>query len=307
MSYNRRKFVRDAALTSAGLAILPSCGGAQNTGEQATSTPASPNVEPDIGIQLYTVRKPMNEDLEATIKAVADIGYRHVEVFGYGDRSYFGMPASDFYTMVKGYGLEIRSSHHGTGIINGESQGSLTSGWELAVEDAVSAGQRYMVCPYLVAEERTKEHYMALPEILNRAGQVCKDAGIQFAYHNHDFEFVAIDDFMPMDHILENTDPDLVKMELDLFWVTYAGQDPLAFFNKYPGRSALWHVKDINNMEDKDFTEVGNGIIDFKTIFQNADQAGMESFFVEQDQSDDPMASIATSYTNLKAILAEVG
>ncbi|CAE7815563.1 metH, partial [Symbiodinium microadriaticum] len=190
-----------------------------------------------------------------TIKKVADAGYSYLELFGYGDGQYFGMPAADFYQLVKDNGLGIRSSHHVTGRVNADGQGTLINGWEKAVEDAKSAGQTHMVCSYLYDTERTSAHYEELIGILNTAGQTCKDAGMQFCYHNHDFEFMTQDDMMPMYYILDNTDPELVHVELDLYWISKAGFDPIEFFNKYPGRIPLWHVKDMADTPEQEFTE----------------------------------------------------
>ncbi len=299
MIIKRREFIRNTGLAAAGIAIIPGCGQAT----QKDSPQEIAEVKTDIGLQLYTVRSEVDKDLVSTLTKVSDIGYRYLELYGYGDGKYFGLPVNEFKQVAQDAGLEVRSSHHGTGIIINNSQGSLTNGWEKAAEDAASLGQEYMACAWLHPDERSTEHYQRLPEILNQAGQICKDAGIQFCYHNHEFEFIEQDGMVPMYHILDNTDPDLVKMELDLFWTKHASIDPIEFFNKYPGRTPLWHVKDMNNLEEKKFAEVGTGIIDFDLIFQNADKSGMKYFFVEQDVSDNPLKSIETSFNNVTKIL----
>ena len=126
-----------------------------------------------------------------------------------------------------------------------------------------------MVCAYLSPQERgSLDHYKKLADIFNKAGETCKKSNIQFCYHNHDFEFEVQDGVFPYDILLDKTDKNLVKMEMDLYWIKKAGQDPLALFQKHPGRFPLWHVKDMSKEADQIFTEVGNGIIDFKTIFQ---------------------------------------
>jgi sugar phosphate isomerase/epimerase len=298
----RRKFIQKSSLLVAGAPLIWSCGGTSSETKAAgEAAVAAAKEQPGIGLQLYTLRNQLAEDLEGTLKHVADSGYDYVELFGYGERSYFGKPAAEFYELVKGYGLGIRSSHHLTGLANAPQQGTLTNGWEQAVEDAANAGQQYMVCAYLMDTERQSiDDYKKLTEILNKAGETAKAAGIQFCYHNHDFEFVEMDGEMPMYVMLDNTDPESVKVELDLYWITKAGLDPIDFFNKYPGRTALWHVKDMQDTPEQGFAEVGTGVIDFKRIFANAELSGMKSFFVEQDQSDDPKASIQTSIKNLK-------
>jgi sugar phosphate isomerase/epimerase len=140
-----------------------------------------------------------------------------------------------------------------------------------------------------------------MAEQFNKAAEKCKAAGIQFCYHNHDFEFDQQDGKYPYDVLLDNTDPKLVKMEMDLYWVTKAGQDPLKLFEQHPGRFPLWHLKDMDNTAAHSFTEVGNGVIDFKKIFSNADKAGFKYFFVEQDKCPgDPFDSITKSISYIK-------
>jgi sugar phosphate isomerase/epimerase len=300
----RRIFIKTAGVAAAGIALIPGCApSAKKEVTTATAAAAEEAVQKDIGLQLYTLRNQINEDLEATIKTVAEIGYNQVELFGYNDGQYFGLSAEDFYRLLIKYGLSPISSHHGTGISQPDAVGTLTNGWQQAVDHAAMAGQKYLVMPYLQESERTLEHYKALPEILNTAGDVCKASGIQLCYHNHDFEFVEMDGMLPMYHILDNTDSELVKMELDLYWITKAGYDPLAFFEKYPERTPLWHVKDMAHTAEQEFTEVGNGTIDFATIFANKGKSGMTHFFVEQDQSDDPMKSIGISYNNVAQLV----
>ena len=137
---------------------------------------------------------------------------------------------------------------------------------------------------------------------MNKSAEACKKAGITFAYHNHDAEFKEVEGKIPYHLLLTETNPDLLKMELDLCWVTKAGVDPVELFRNHPGRFSLWHVKDIDK-ELKGPLPVGTGIIDFKRIFANAELAGMKHFFVEHDMPADPFASITTSINNLKNIL----
>ena len=158
-----------------------------------------------------------------------------------------------------------------------------------------------MVCAYLSADERKGiDDYKYAADQLNIAGERCKKAGIQLCYHNHDFEFIKEGDVLPYD-ILLATDENLVKMEVDLYWITKAGHDPVALFEQHPGRFPLWHVKDMDNTEKKDFTEVGSGIIDFKKIFKQSKKAGMKYFFVEQDKCPgSPFDSITKSIAYIK-------
>lgn len=285
-------------MAAAGLLVLPACSSSTSNSKERSASADDQN--PEIGLQLYTVRDLISKDLKGTIEAVSTVGYDYVELFGYANRQYFGMSVADFYNLLSNNELRVVSSHHVSGRVGNKEQGTLLNGWDQAIEDAVSVGQEFMVCSWLFPEERTSmESYKELTEILNQAGEKCKNAGIQFCYHNHDFEFMELEGEIPMYHVLDNTDPEYVKMELDLYWITKAGYDPIAFFEKYPGRTPLWHVKDMEDSEDKSFADVGEGTIDFRNIFANAEKSGMKSFFVEQDVSDDPMASIKTSYKNL--------
>ncbi|MFT4737583.1 MAG: sugar phosphate isomerase/epimerase [Cyclobacteriaceae bacterium] len=294
---NRRSFVKQSGIVALAAPWILSCAtGTERVGLKDQST--------DIGLQLYTLRNQLNEDIEGTIKAVAEIGYDYLELFNYQGGNYFGRTASEFYALLQTYGLRSMSSHHMTGRTNPESSGTLLNGFDQAIEDAVKGGQKYMVCPYLQADERlSMEDYRVLAEMLNEAGEKVKNAGMQFCYHNHDFEFQELEGQLPMYYLMDNTDADFVKVELDLYWITKAGFDPIAFFQKYPRRTPLWHVKDMAKSDDRNFTEVGNGRIDFKAIFEQASASGMEHFFVEQDQSENPIGSITTSHQNLSEFL----
>lgn len=236
-----------------------------------------------LAIQLYTIRDAVSVNLEKSLERFADLGFTQLEIYGY-DGKFFGKNRAEFQTILKNVGMEVISSHHTTGIVH-SSKGTLLNNWEQAVEDLHFIGAKYMVCSYLFEEERTLDHYKKLPELLNQSGLITNKAGIGFAYHNHDFEFEKFEDKIVYDFILNNTDYDLVKMELDLYWIVKAGFDPLDYFEKYPKRFPLWHVKDMK-AGSKDFAEIGNGTIDFKTIFEAKEKAGLEYWFLEQDSSD---------------------
>ncbi|WP_236705144.1 sugar phosphate isomerase/epimerase family protein [Hymenobacter sp. AT01-02] len=184
-------------------------------------------------------------------------------------------------------------------------QGTMLHGWDKAVDDAAQAGVKYMVCAYLSEAERGGlDHYKYIADQLNKAGERSKKAGIQLCYHNHDFEFAAQNGQLPYDLLLSSTDQALVKMELDLYWATKAGHDPVTLFQKHPGRFPLWHVKDMDNTPKHNFTEVGSGVIDFKRIFAQSSKAGLKYFFVEQDQTPgSPFDSIQKSITHIKRTL----
>lgn len=288
---SRRSFLKTTAMLSAGLLAAPHLF-AYN--------------KKYIGLQLYTVRDYMAADPAAALAKVAQIGYTSVEGATYtGNEKFYGMDAKAFAALLKQNGLIMPSSHYRLGEeqTNGtDTQGTLLHDWDKAVDDAAEAGIKYMVCAYLSLPERGNlDHYKKIAETFNKAGERCKKVGIQLAYHNHDFEFIQENGKYPYEILLNDTDKDLVKMEMDLYWVTKANQDPIKLIDEHPGRFPLWHVKDMDRTPARMFTEVGNGTIDFKKIFANADKAGLKYFFVEQDKCPgDPYASISQSIAYIK-------
>ena len=264
---------------------------------------------PVIGLQLYTVRDAMGTDPLGTLQKVAQIGYNSIENATYtGTEKFYGMDAVTYKKVLTENGLVANSGHYRLGEEQekgADVKGTMLHDWQRAVDDASTVGLKYMVCAYLSNNERGDlDHYKKLADIFNKAGETCKKSGIQFCYHNHDFEFQAQNGVFPYDIILEKTDKNNVKMEVDLYWIKKAGQDPLALFQKHPGRFPLWHVKDMSKEADQSFAAVGTGIIDFKTIFQHKDQAGMKFFFVEQDKCPgSPFDSITQSYKFIRSNL----
>ena len=249
-----------------------------------------------VGVQLYTLRDAISKDAKGSLKRVAELGFGEVENFGYNGK-FFGMDASTYKTLLGDLGMTAPSGHY--------MYGNILNGWEKAVEDAKAIGHDYMVLAYLTPPERKSlDDYKKIAENLNKAGEVSKKAGIQLCYHNHEFEFEAMNGQLPFDILTGETDAGLVKIELDLYWAMVAGQDPVALFKKHKGRIALWHVKDMDKTPKKNFTEVGNGVIDFTTIFKNAKTSGMKHFFVEQDVCPgSPFDSISQSIGYIKSNL----
>lgn len=288
---SRRSFIKSASLLTAGAFMKPALFDKKSN---------------YIGLQLYTVRDAMQNDPAGTLARVAQIGYNSVEGATYtGNQLFYGMQPAAFAKLLKQNGLIMPSSHYRLGEekMKGEVQkGTILHDWDKAVDDAASVGVKYMVCAFLSEAERGgTDHYKTVAEELNKGGERCKKAGIQLCYHNHDFEFKSQDKTLPYDILLNNTDKNLVKMEIDLYWVSKAGRDPIALINQHPGRFPLWHVKDMDNTPEKAFTEVGSGTIDFKKIFTHADKAGMKYFFVEQDKTPgNPFDSITKSINYIK-------
>lgn len=275
----RRIFIKQSALFSAA----------------ALTTPADLiSTYRQIGLQLYTLRAEIVKDPTSVIQNVAAIGYKEVESFGYHEGKYFGMSPKAFASLLKSNGLTHPSGHY--------MLANLSKDWQKAIDDAAEAGQQYMVVAYLLDTERESlDDYKKIAAQFNKAAELCKTAGIQFGYHNHDFEFKEMGGGHGFDILLKETDPSLVKFELDLYWVSYSGRDPIELFKQHPGRFPLWHVKDMDNTPKNFFTEVGSGIIDFKKIFSQAQLSGMKHFFVEQDVCPGPpIDSVKKSYQYIR-------
>jgi sugar phosphate isomerase/epimerase len=291
--HNRRSFIKSASMYSAGALLVP-------------SIPSWLNMKPaTIGLQLYTVRDAMQADPTGTLAKVAQIGYNSLEGATYtGTEKFYGMDPKTFKEVLKNNGLVMRSCHYrlGEDVTDGAMKGTILDDWKRAADDAAALGLKYMVCAWLSPKERLGlDHYKKLAKDFNKAAETCKAAGLQFCYHNHDFEFEQEAGKYKYDVLLDETDPALVKMEMDLYWVSKAGQDPIKLFEKHPGRFPLWHLKDMDATADHAFTEVGNGTIDFKKIFTHAKTAGMKYFFVEQDKCPgSPFDSITKSITYIK-------
>lgn len=286
----RRSFIKSTSIISAGLLLTP---------------PEFNRRQTLIGVQLYTVRELMQQNPADTLAKVAKVGFNSVEGATYtGSQKFYGMDPATFSKLLKDNGLIMPSAHYRLGEekTNGENvKGTMLHEWDKAVDDAAAVGLKYMVCAYLSSAERGGlDHYKYVADQLNIAGEKCKKAGIQLCYHNHDFEFVKQDNTYPMD-ILFGADKDLVKFEMDLYWVTKAGMDPIVLFSQHPGRFPLMHLKDMDKTAEKAFTEVGNGVIDFKTILKHQKTAGLKYFFVEQDKCPgSPIDSITQSYNYIK-------
>lgn len=238
-----------------------------------------------VGVQLYTVRSLMEDNFEGTLQSVADIGYDHVEFAGYYERS-----PEEVRGLLDELGLQAPSTHVPLNMLRDDLGG--------VIQMAQAAGHDYVICPWLSEEERGSiDGYRELAQFFNSVGGQMQDAGLQFGYHNHDFEFEPIDGTVPYDVLLDETDPERVTMELDLYWIVEAGYDPLTYFEEHPGRFPLAHVKD--RTAEGDMVAVGAGTIDFASIFAQSDQAGLEHYVVEHDNPENPLQSIRTSYDYL--------
>lgn len=273
------------ACTAAGVRPATDSAAAPASGDSAGRS-ASGNLGP-LGVQLYTVRDEMKKDVAATLARVARIGYREVEFAGY-----FGKTPREIRALLDANGLRAPSSHLQTPILGDQ--------WMATLDAAKVIGHEYVVVPWF---DRSKWHGLddvkRFADQLDQAAADARKAGLRFAYHNHDFEFAPVEGRLPYDVLLERTDPSLVQMEMDLYWITKAGQDPLAYFAKYPGRFPMVHVKDAKGDAARTMTAVGSGVIDWRTLLSHHAQAGIRHYFVEHDQPADPFASIEASYRYL--------
>ena len=290
---NRRTFLETATTVTAGTLLASRLGWA-----------AEEHKIEKVGVQLYTVRDQMKADVEATLAKVAAIGYKEVEFAGY-----FGRTPQDIRSQLQKNGLRSPSFHIEYDQITAEKLPA-------SIESAKIIGQHYVVNPWIPEEKRkTEDDWKLAAHNFNRAGDECQRSGLQFAYHNHWFEFLPVNGKRPYDILLESCDKDLVKMELDLCWITVGGGDPLAYFDKYPGRFPLVHVKDVKRIPPvteagaqdfgssmKEMTEVGSGVIDWKKIFAQSDKAGIKHYIVEHDHPAQPFDSIKTSFEYLNKL-----
>jgi len=289
---NRRSFLRSTAVGGAALAI---------SGPLTRSAFASPYGKP-VGLQLYTLRAELEKDVAGTIQQLAKIGYKDVEIY-----SLYGKSAAEFGKILSDNGITASSGHY--------LLPDVKNNWEKRVEDAKTLKLKYMVNAILMPEERKSfGDYKQLVEVFHKAAETAQQAGIQFCYHNHNFEFTKYGDTTVYEYFLKTLDPKLVKYEMDCFWVTHAGEDPVAYFKKYPGRFPLLHIKD---MKDKPapsheldakmglFAPVGQGTIDWKRIFAAAPQGGMRHYYAEQDYCEQPpLEAVKISYDYLSKLKA---
>ena len=289
----RREFIKDSLL---GLtALAGSSLGADLLRAEPLNLP--------IGLQVYSIRDECEKDFEAAIKKVAAIGYKAVELY----TPFFNKQPSEMLRILKENGLSCPSAHFMKGVTE--------DGWNKHVEYAQALGMRYMLAPGPESVGHDSlDDYRRMADFFNKLGERCKKAGMQFAYHNHNFEFKQFDGVIAYDELLRRADPELVKMQLDCFWVTRAGKDPVDYLTKHPGRFPLLHIKDLKpgfapvttteRQKVNPFTEVGHGIIDWKRIFKAAPAGGVKQYYVEQDVCDRPsLESVQISYQYLRGLV----
>jgi sugar phosphate isomerase/epimerase len=249
----------------------------------------------------------METDLKGTVKEIQKIGYEDLETYGFDPEGvkFYGMKARDFRTFLDDHQLTTSSGHYDLFRFFDKPVDELIRYVDQCVEGADAVGHRYITWPWLTPESRAIEKFGQLAERLNVIGERVTRAGLGFAYHNHDFEFTNHDGRTGYEIIMRETDPDFVKLQIDLYWVMHSSRlTPAELFDRQPGRFVMWHIKDMHKVS-RDYTELGNGSIDYGSILPLAERAGMELFFLEQggNFAVNPMQSIADSARFFKSRL----
>lgn len=293
---SRRSFIRSAGMLAAAATLgMPSLAS------------ASIGSRFKMGLQLYTVRDPMASDAIGTLRTIANLGYEDLETFGFDpDRvGYYGFDAHRFKQILDARGLTTTSGHYDLFRYLNEPLPVLESYVDKCIKGALALQQRYITWPWLDPDSRRIESFKKLAERLNIIGERIRRSGLGLAYHNHDFEFIDHDGVTGYDILLRDTDPNLVKLQLDLFWSTHSSKRSAhELFQQQPGRFVMWHIKDMD--KQKHYTELGNGVIDFTKIMPDAGLAGLQYYYVEQGDNFavDPIQSIATSAAYVKKYLS---
>jgi sugar phosphate isomerase/epimerase len=237
-----------------------------------------------MGLQLFTIRDALAKDLQGTLKTVASLGYQDLETYGFEPDTlkYYGIDASAFKQMLDQLQLTTSSGHYDFYKYFNKSEDELRRYVDQCIRGAKVLGQKYITWPWQDPESRTLDKFKILAQKLNRVGEQVNQNGLGFAYHNHDYEFTDYNGVNGYDVLLADTDASLVKLQIDLYWVMHSSRlTPAELFKKQPGRFVMWHIKDMDK-KTRDYTELGNGSIDYTTILPYASQSGLQYYFLEQ-------------------------
>ncbi|PAW93831.1 xylose isomerase [Mucilaginibacter sp. MD40] len=290
MTTTRRTFLAQAGMAAAGIMLAPQLASAKSLN--------------GIGLQLYSLRDELPKDVKGVIAKVSKAGYKEVETFGYSKQNgFWGLSAKEFAALLKANGLKSPSGHYGLDEYFGTGNMDEFNSY---IEAAKILGQTYIVVPSLNHDLiKTAADFRSIAEKMNKAAKICKAHGLKLGYHNHNFEWKETEGTTFYDTILNHTDPKLVAMEMDIYWVVRAGKDPIEIFKKHPGRFAMVHIKDMDKANHELNTEIGSGAIDYKDILAKAKLAGIKHYIVEQENftNIDPFVSIAKSAKYLKTKL----
>lgn len=249
----------------------------------------------EIYLQLYSVRDDIKADYRETIAAVAEMGYTGVEAAGYSNGKFYGLSPVDFKQSIEEAGMEVLSSHVGMPLANPVSDtdwDAVWAWWDTAIEAHKEAGMKYIVVPWIPTPERL-EDLQAYCDYFNQIGAKCNDAGLRFGYHNHSFEFTEVEGELMYDYLIENTIPSQLFFQMDVYWVIEGGGDPVDYFNRYPGRFELLHIKD-----EKELGKSGK--VDFENIYNNVSTSGAQYMIVEVERySGTALNGVKESYDYL--------
>jgi len=292
---NRRRFLRMSGGVASGAMIASAMGASTLLSACSRNGAASgPGSHHPFGVQLYTLRDVIVEDPEAVLKEVASYGYNYVESYDGPKGIYWGMGNKGFKRYLDDLGMSMKASH-----VNDFND---FDSFARKVEEAAEIDAEYLICPY--AQRDSLDEYRQLADEFNRAGEIARDAGIQFAYHNHGYTFERMDGIYPQDLLMENTDPELVEYELDIYWVAAVRADPVEWLRKYPGRFTLSHVKDIRFNGEPQSVTLGQGELDWENILTVARAQGMKHFIVEQEdyEGTTPLEAVKDGADYMKSI-----
>jgi sugar phosphate isomerase/epimerase len=302
MTINRRDFIKQSALATAALS-LSACGTSSLSNVNSILT----------GVQLYSVRDDMSTNPLATLKALAEMGYKYVEHAGYGDRKFYGWTAAEFKKVLADLGMSMPSGHTVLGKQHwDEEKKDFTDLWKYTVEDAAAVGQQFVISPWLDETWRNSEDNLKkYMDVFNKSGELCQKSGMKFGYHNHAFEFSEkMGDKTVYDIIMENTDPNVVIHQLDIGNMYNGGAVAKDIVTKYPGRFQSMHVKDEieststeGNHEKYESTILGTGIVSVKEVIDLGKKSGGTiHFIIEQEsyQGKTPLASMKEDLVIMK-------
>ncbi len=274
----RRTFIKKTGILGAATLLLPQINFASLK-------------EQRYGVQLYSFRDSMLKDPKKTLEEIAILGFKEIESAGSKKGYYYGLTPKEMGATCKALGMKLTSGHV-----------HLDANFEQTMEDAVSSGQEYLICSSLPSNGQTVDNYKRVAEQFNKAGEACKKIGLKFGYHNHEYEFESENGEVLYDVLMDNTQDDLVHMELDLGWVVVAGMNPISYFKKYPGRFPLWHLKDMD-MTKKESTEFGKGGLDIEKMLSNKELSGATHIYIEQEEyHSSPVESMQHNMNYLKSI-----
>lgn len=272
MKKNRRNFLKKAGfLTAASIMPLPNFAFTEKSKFK-------------MGLQLFTIRDAMATNPLETLKAVAALGYQDLETYGYdGEKDmYYGYRSADFKKILEDLQLTATSGHYGFSDYFKSSDDTMKRFVDQCITGAKALGKSYITWPWLAPEFRSIENFKILAEKLNGIGEQVTEAGLGFAYHNHDFEFTDHHGEQGYSSILYDTDPELVKLQMDMYWVEHSSKlSPKQLIENHPGRFVMWHIKDMDKVT-RDYTELGNGSIDYVTLLSNIDTDALEYYYLEQ-------------------------